>query len=431
MKKSIFPFILVGMLAVGCSEEKGSQSEEPDAPGTETKLYKDVEPLEPLGNWAPDAGEKADLQALSDFSYRLNTQAIDSYASLWGKGKGPKGNYSLSPLSVSVFISALSQSVDGDGRKDLCDMLGVKDERIATLNNTLLRYLSKNEIGVETSLANSVWHTGKFPLLDAYKTKMADLFGAPVNELDLYSDESADVINAWCSDKTHGMIKKLFTEAPNSDIVIANALYLSADWIFPFSQDKTTREIFQGTAGDVEVDMMSAKETPASYFRDETCEAVTRRMMGNFDLKIIVPAEGSDPEAFGKSLAETMKKIDNGSVSRKVNLSLPKFADSQSVEIKDLLISVGFPDYNLTTLCMTGNEACVLDHDRISIKHATSLNVTEKGLEMAAVTAGSLGFGNLDDITEVVTMRVDRPFYYIVRDSETGIVLMIGRVCNL
>ena len=113
MKKTIFPFILVGMLAVGCSEEKGQQGEEPDVPGTETKLYKDVEPLVPLSYWTSETGEEAELDALNDFAYRLNSNFVADYDNLWGKAPDHKGNYSFTPLSISVFLSAVSQSVDG------------------------------------------------------------------------------------------------------------------------------------------------------------------------------------------------------------------------------------------------------------------------------------------------------------------------------
>lgn len=41
----------------------------------------------------------------------------------------------------------------------------------------------------------------------------------------LYSEESMNRINEWCSDKTKGMIYPFLKDAPSCDIVLLNALY--------------------------------------------------------------------------------------------------------------------------------------------------------------------------------------------------------------
>ncbi|MDE6277514.1 MAG: hypothetical protein K2M06_05330 [Muribaculaceae bacterium] len=53
----------------------------------------------------------------------------------------------------------------------------------------------------------------------------------------------------------------------------------------------------------------------------------------------------------------------------------------------------------------------------------------DKGTRLAAVTTGGLASGNITDV-EHVSMTVDRPFYYLVRNMTTNAVLLIGRVCN-
>lgn len=432
MKKSIFPFILVGLLAVGCSEEKGPKGEEPDVPGTETKLYQDVEPLEPLSRWDSEAGEEADLNALNDFAYRLNSNFVADYDNLWGNAPDHKGNYSFSPLSISVFLSAVSQSVDGQARQDICDMLGIAPKDAASLNNKLIRYLLGKDNGAEVHIANSVWHVSQFPVLDSYKSRMAELFGAPVNELDLYSPESKDIINSWCSDKTHGMIPEVFKNAPCYDFIIANALYFSADWSNPFNEELTDKVIFHGTEGEAETDLMHKPSDHIYYSESDGIQYASLNMLDGFTMDIVMPAEGTDLEEFGKTLGETIVKLKAMKEIKDVDLYLPRFKEDREADIIKNLRSLGYPDYDMPTKEMTGTSDHPLMAAGSLVEHLTSLEVKEEGVKLAAVTVGGyLGASGETPEYEKVTMRVDRPFYYVIRDYQTGIVLMIGRVCNL
>ena len=63
------------------------------------------------------------------------------------------------------------------------------------------------------------------------------------------------------------------------------------------------------------------------------------------------------------------------------------------------------------------------------IKHKTYVDVTEKGTEAAAVTS----FG-VDAITAMgspvdrFNVKVDRPFFFTIRDNDTGLILFMGYI---
>lgn len=417
----------LGALFAGCSDEKGTHGDGPEVPGQ--KLYNDVASLTPLRGWTPNAAESSDIKALNDFADRLNGKAVEDCAELWGDEA--RGNYCISPLSVAVYLGALAQGVDGQAREDISRMLGVDAEGMASLNNSLLRYLThEGNDGSEVAIANSVWHTADVAVLDSYKERMAALFGAPVNELDLYSDSSVDVLNAWCGDKTHGVLDKIFQLPPRADVLIANALYLSANWISPFSEGETTREKFRGTEGESEVDMMHKSLMNYGYASAGGCAGVLLSMQGGFEFVVVLPDEGTDVAAVGKSLGAVVERLDASMASKRVNLSLPKFSGHSDAQIKELLATLGYPVYDLPAAGMTGNDAFAIRYSQTEIKHTTALKVTESGVELAAVTAGNYGFGTPEPLEEV-EMKVDRPFYYLVRESHTGIILMTGRVMNM
>lgn len=433
MKKTIIPILLAGALLASCSDSKdGRDKDDPTPPGTEAteKPYADVEPLAAMKTWTLSAPETDDMSALEDFAFRLNAGVVENYSSLWKNDQS--GNYSFSPVSISVFLGALSQSVDGQAREDLSRMLGVDVADIASLNNKLLRYLQKDEPNIQLTLSNSVWHNPSMPVLDSYREHMAGVFGAPVNALDLSTAESVDVLNRWGSDKTHGMIEEFVTEPLNVDFLIANALYFSSGWMYPFDASRTTEAAFHGLSGDSKADMMH-RSIEADHALVDGTEYVVLPFGYGYEMAILLPGADADSEAFGRTLdAGLLRELDSASETKRVELSLPRFRDDRDGDIRGMLVTLGYPAYDMSTTVMTGTADYPLLSRGSLVKHVTAINVNEKGAELAAITAAgwATSAGNEPEY-EPVRMNVDRPFYYIIRNTTCNAILMMGRVNNL
>lgn len=74
-----------------------------------------------------------------------------------------------------------------------------------------------------------------------------DFYQSEVKELDIVLNPfgSVNLINRWVSDKTRGKITNILTSlAPDTQMVVANAVYFNANWADPFSPDLTRREDF-------------------------------------------------------------------------------------------------------------------------------------------------------------------------------------------
>jgi serpin B len=62
------------------------------------------------------------------------------------------------------------------------------------------------------------------------------------------------------------------------------------------------------------------------------------------------------------------------------------------------------------------------------VLHKAYVAVDEAGTEAAAATAVEVEVGEEASVPEV--MRVDRPFLFLIRDTEQGTILFLGRVVN-
>jgi serpin B len=63
------------------------------------------------------------------------------------------------------------------------------------------------------------------------------------------------------------------------------------------------------------------------------------------------------------------------------------------------------------------------------ILHKAYIAVDENGTEAAAATAVVVGLMSLP--SNVIDLKIDHPFIYLIQDNETGAILFMGRVTSL
>ena len=61
------------------------------------------------------------------------------------------------------------------------------------------------------------------------------------------------------------------------------------------------------------------------------------------------------------------------------------------------------------------------------VKHKTVIDVNEEGTEAAAATSVEIKCAGVPQITN---MFVDRPFFFAIRDEQTGTILFMGTVVS-
>jgi serpin B len=64
------------------------------------------------------------------------------------------------------------------------------------------------------------------------------------------------------------------------------------------------------------------------------------------------------------------------------------------------------------------------------VKHKTWAEVNEEGTEAAAVTSVGVFVTSVQAPREKFEMKVDRPFFFAIRDNRTKVVLFMGSVAN-
>jgi serpin B len=273
------------------------------------------------------------------------------------------------------------------------------------------------------------------------------------------------------SDQTKKRIPELIPEGSLDELtrlVLVNAIYLKAGWENEFSKEATKPKPFTRLDGSlVKVPTMwqlGGQTIP--YARGTGWQATELRYRGadwttplamtlilpddltSFESKLtasqlsrITATLQSERERLGVITPGTSGEMcDMGTWPYEVRLFLPRFSAGTQAPLADVLKSLGMPlpltrgeaDFTAIHVPKTYEEILYIG----DVIHQANIDVDEKGTEAAAATAiimqatGGGCVGSVPSPRKTITLRLDHPFLFVLRDVETGAVLFMGRVVD-
>jgi serpin B len=141
---------------------------------------------------------------------------------------------------------------------------------------------------------------------------------------------------------------------------------------------------------------------------------------------ILLPEADRFTEFERRLSGEYVQGIIDALAPAQVDLSLPRFRVEDSAALKPMLAALGMPDafsaQHADFSGMDGTRELFIS----DAFHKAFVAVDEHGTEAAAATAVVMTLGRGSE--EPVSMRVDHPFIFLIRDRATGTVLFVGRV---
>ena len=383
---------------------------------------------------SPDASQ-ADVSAVADGN---NTFAFDAYQQI----KGDE-NVFFSPYTISLALAMTYAGARGDTAQQMANTLHytLPQELLHPAFNSLDIELSqrgqgakgKDDKGFRLNIVNALWGQKGFTFLQEFLDTLAENYGAGIRLLDfMNAPEPARVtINDWVSDQTEGKIKDLIPPGAinaMTRLVLTNAIYFNAAWQNPFTKDLTIDGAFHLlNGGEVTVPLMH-KTASFGYAEGTDYQAVELPYDGReLSMVILLPQPGRFT-AFESSLDST--KVD-GIIRdlnmRRVGLAMPKYEFTSDFSLKKALTALGMP-----VAFSGGADFSGMDGQRdlyiSDVIHKAFVSVDEAGTEAAAATAVAMVTTSLP--LDVVSMTVDRPFIFLIRDIQTGTILFVGRVLD-
>jgi len=379
---------------------------------------------------------EGDLTALIDGN---NAFAFELYQVLKQTG----GNLFYSPYSISEALAMTYAGARGETEKDMAEALNftMSQDRLHPAFNSLDLQLKqrgqgaegKNGAGFRLDVANAIWGQESYKFLAQYLDVLAQNYGAGLRIVDFIkqTEQSRVTINQWVSEQTEDKIRDLIPQGGINEmtrLVLTNAIYFNAAWLYPFNEEATSDGLFFLLDGSsVMVPMMKQTES-FGYAEGTDYQAVELPYSGQeLSMVILLPKAGQF-EDFEDSLdAELVKAIISQLETNEVSLTMPKFEYESSFGLKQALSTLGMgvaftPDADFSG--MDGNHDLLIQ----DVLHKAFVSVDEAGTEAAAATAVIVGITSMPAQPTQVT--INHPFIFLIRDIATGSIVFVGRVLN-
>lgn len=354
----------------------------------------------------------------------MNLHSLELSKTLYDRGE----NLFCSPLSLST---ALAMTYAGANGKTLEEY------------ETVMHYPGEQTFGEIKSFSDRLNHLGKFgnvslnidnalwfrmQLKPDFVTRMKESFGAS-----FYPLTGAKPINEWANEKTKGRIPKVLEETditPDIRLVLTNAIYFKGKWKSTFDSARTHDAPFYQSDGEKKDCKLMYQKSAFKYLENNNYQAIELPYSGEeVVMQVFLPSQNSNVKSLLSQLKPEDLDLLEKSYAQDVNVFLPRFKMETSYDLIEPLKSMGL------NLPFSGGDFSKMAGERLEISKIIQkafVELKEEGTEAAAVTV--IMMRTESSINEnpvyVPEFRADRPFFFVIREKSTGLILFTGVVEN-
>lgn len=343
-------------------------------------------------------------------------------------------NIFISPFSVSVALAMTLNGAAGETEQAMADTLQLNDLSSDAVNSSfyqLQNTLQTSDPKVTLTIANSLWGREGFQFKTDFLQRNELYFNADTSILDFTNPNTLQTINQWVNDNTNSKIPKILDEIEsNAVLFLINAIYFKGSWQTEFDPSDTRDGTFQLVSGGTkQIPMMSRTGQYPVYYGTDFQAISLPYGEGRMGMYIFLPNKKSDLNKFVEGIStEQWENWMEQFNEREVQIKIPKFKLEYGTKVlNDVLTSLGmgvaFDEDNADFSRMADLDTVGGNLYITKVAHKTFIEVNEEGTEAAAVTSVGVGIKSLPP-----PFTVDRPFFFAIRDNESGTVLFMGTV---
>ncbi len=371
--------------------------------------------------------------------------ALNLYAQL----STNSGNIFFSPHSISACMAMTYAGARSNTAVQMSQIFGfdTNQEQFASTFGQLQNEIESDQQtnAIQLNIANALWTQVGFPFLPAFLETASNQYQAGVNQADFTANPAAvaQAINDWVAQKTKHKIQNI---VPPGDInsrtrvVLANAIYFNGSWTYAFAETNTSIQPFYvSSTNQVEVplmhqplvDLYPAQHGRAfNYMQTADFQALELPYGSNqLSMVLLLPTRID-------GLAQLEQQLSPGFVSNvlarmypeEVEIFLPRFTNDSSFNLTTTLSQMGMPDAFTPGLADFSGMDGMNDLFLSFVLHKAWVQVDEAGTEAAAATVGGATTSGFSPGPP--PFRADHPFVFLIRDTQTGNLLFLGRVTN-
>lgn len=344
-----------------------------------------------------------------------------------------------SPVNAYIGLAMLAEITDGDSRKEILDLFGIEDiEALRSQVSAVWESVYEDDGNEICTLANSLWLEDGLNYNQDTMNNLAYHYYASAYQTDLGSKSANKKIGSWLDENTGGLLKDSTDKidlSPDTVLALYSTLFFQAKWSDEFDSKNNTDGVFHGFDGDTSVTFMNKKLYQMYYYWHDNYSAVALTLKNGSTMWFILPDEGkTTADVLGDGAYGEMISSGDGEEGwqnkkyMKVNLSVPKFDVSSTINLKDGLGRMGVTK----VFDINGSDFTAITSDTpvyiTSVNQSARVEIDEKGVKAAAYIEFPAA-GSPMPPEEIIDFVLDRPFVFVI--SKGSLPLFTGVVNNL
>ncbi len=373
------------------------------------------------------AGAVAPIVTFAERCSREVLRGVDDTNRLW------------SPINAYLALAMTAELTAGATQQEVLSVLGVTElSQLRENMSAVWEEIYRNNGREISVLANSLWLDDEVQYKQEVMDTFAHYYYASVYQGDLGSKRTNRAMTNWLNNQTGGMLKdRTETIQLNPDILpmlaMASTVYLQGQWNDKFDSNENTQAMFYASAGETLCTFMNKKEYEMNYYWAEDYSAVQLFLENGCTLWLILPDEDKTVDDVLENGEYAAMITRSGAFPKenhkwmKVNLSIPKFDFSASVDLKDALKEIGLtkifePIGNDFSPSIDSEYPVYLD----SIQQSSRIAIDEEGVTAATYILLEFGAGAAEPPDEIIDFVLNRPFVMAICSGQ--IPLFVGAV---
>ncbi|XP_063295618.1 alpha-1-antitrypsin-like [Pelobates fuscus] len=354
----------------------------------------------------------------SQFASRLFKQITD---------RNPLDNIFISPVSISTALAMLSKGAKSKTHDEILEKLGFNSSEITKEEfNSCFQHpfyvFNHPDCELQLDSGNALFIDTKLKLLQSFLDDVKRNYESEAFSSDFTnSDEAKNQINSYVEKRINGKIPELLSSIDKDTMLfLINVIYFKGKWEMPFNEEFTSE-------GDFHVDENTVVKVPFmrrtgmyNVLLSENVTMVQIPYKGNTSALFILPKEGKLRHIEQNLQESTIKAWKSKFNQMYVELYLPKFIISTTLDLEELLDKLGIAEVFSDAADLSGITEQVKLKGSKAV-HKAVWSVDEKGTE--AVAAIKIVTTRLP-----TTIVINRPF--ILEITNNDIILFKGRVIN-
>ncbi len=371
--------------------------------------------------------------------------AFDLYQIL----RAENGNLIYSPYSIAGAFALAQAGARGDTAAEIASVFHFPDDALlhptfSALDQSLSKPAPTPEPdpsgtpqpdhSFQLRIANAAWGQQGYHFEASYLDLLAEQYGAGLHVVDFADPTTAaGEINRWVAEQTADRITDLVPPSqlnPDTRLALTNAVYFKAGWADEFVALPDPMPFTPTEGATIDAPAITTHGFFAYTEVDGVQIVAVPYAGGRISFVALMPAVG-EFDAFEDRLTQAW--FDNALAAlagTDVIFTMPKLDYESRFGLAPALESLGV----LSAFSSGSADFSGIDgtHDLFisAVIHQANITLDETGTEAAAATALIMEAGAAPPTTQPLTLTLDHPYLYLIRDDATGAPLFVGRVTD-